>query len=70
MDIFMTFYTNRNNIKPMLCFITVPMMILFGLIGAIVALQSIDTGQFASLGSSVHDILCFFSFGMSQILSV
>ena len=59
--------TNRNNIKPMLRLI-VGVMILFCLCGTIIALQSINSGQFASLYSITHCTFSFFSIGILQVV--
>ncbi len=52
----MTFYTNRNNIEPMFFGVTFPVMIFFGWVGTIMALQSIRMGQFAYANSVINSI--------------
>ena len=62
----MTFFTNGQNIKIMLWKIA-PMVIFFCLFGAVMALQSIGTGQFTVLNSIANDASCFISVGMSSL---
>ena len=61
--------TNRNNIKPMLFFVTVAMMVLLGLFGTVMALQGINSWQFASLRSGAHSTFCLLSIGISSVIT-
>ena len=54
----MTGKTNRNDIKLMFGRITVPMMVFFSLIGTVVALQSIRTGQVADSDGILNGFNC------------
>ena len=64
----MAISTNRNNIKPMFWFITVPVMVLLCLCGTVMALQGIRTGQFADSDSLICAPSCFYVFGMPNTI--
>lgn len=57
MKLLMTFFTNRNNIKPMFWFIALVVMILFSLFTT-QALQGIGARQFANCNSIIYGICC------------
>lgn len=63
----MTFFTNRNYIKPMLRCI-IPMVILFCLCGAVTALQSIRFGQSTFLYSICYSMSSLTLFRMSNTI--
>lgn len=56
--------TSRHYIKPMLRFVSVPVMVLRSLFVAIMAQQSVGVGQFAYLDSIFNNFTCFYSFRM------
>lgn len=62
----MTFSANRNNIKPMFFFVAVPVMILLGVCGAVMALESISSRQFAIFNSVIYSFSCFTAFRMTN----
>lgn len=67
MDFSMTFFANRHNIKPMLMFIALVMMILLCLVITIRTLQSIRAGQFSNFNSMLYSTYCSTLFGSSGI---
>lgn len=67
-DFIMTFYTRRYNIEPMLTSITKIMMIFFGLLGAIIAFQSIWSRYLSSPDCVIYSISCFSHFGMPVLI--
>jgi len=60
----MTFYTNRNNIEPKFRLIAFMVMVLFGLFGAIMTLQSIGSGQFTGDNGFINEFMCSCSLWM------
>ncbi len=69
MNIFMTRNTSRNNIKPMLWFVTFMVMILLCLMITVIAFQSLRMEQFASTNRVIDSIMGFCHFGMSSFNS-
>ena len=63
----MTFFADRNNIKPMFRGIALVVVIYLCLCGAIMTLQGINWRQFASLNGVFYSILCLTSFGMANL---
>ncbi len=64
----MTRNANRNDIKPMLWFVTVPVVILPCRMFAIVALQGIWSRQFAGSDSVAYNAMCFYDFWMTMAI--
>ncbi len=61
--------TNRNNIKPMFRFISVPMMILLCLVVTVIALMEIRSEQFATFDSNTYCTYKFFIFRMAFLIA-
>lgn len=66
----MTLNTNRNNIQPVLRFITVVVMVLLCLCGAVMTSQSVGAGQFATFNSIIYSICCLSVFRMDNFVSL
>ena len=64
----MTRNTNRRNIKPMLFFIAVPVVVLLGGLWAVMAELCIGAGQFADFNSIINGTYCLSSFGMLPVI--
>ncbi len=63
----MTFFTNRQNIKPVLRFIA-GMMVFFCLFGAVMAFQGVGEGQGAGFDGIFHSINCLAPLWMIPII--
>src|SRR4030043_489078 len=64
MQKFMTFFTKRNNIKPMFWFITKIMMIFLGLCATFYTFETSGLFHFISSNSVTYRIMCSYSFWM------
>ena len=65
----MTRNANRDNIEPMFRFVAMPMMVLFCLRRAIMALQSIRPEQSAGSDGMIDSVMSFISFGMTNMVA-
>ncbi len=61
----MTLLTDRNNVKPVLRRITVPVMVLVSRFWAIMTEQEFRRNQFVSSNSATHSMVSFTSFRMA-----
>ena len=68
MNFFMTNTTHWNNIKPMLRCIALMVMVFLCLYGAVIAFQSIKSGQFANSNSSVYNTSCSNFIGIEYVI--
>lgn len=66
----MTIHTNGNDVKPVFWRIAVPMMIFFGGLWTIMALQRIGMGQFTISDSIINGINCLSAVGMVDVVSL
>ncbi len=64
----MTRNTNRNNIKPMLFSMAVPMMVFFSLVGAIMAFKLCWFGQISFYNFVIYCTSCFSALWITNVI--
>ena len=64
----MTVTTSRYNVKPVLRGVALVVMVILCLLGAVMALQSVGSGQLAGSDSFIYSILRPLAFGMTKAI--